>query len=156
MHQLISIILKMKIHFSHSMSMKMLRGLRDFFFQLMGKKQQKGLLREMRENGKKINFIQELMKKYHELNFNIHFAEAVKCPQGENIHSNVNLAWHKRQKSKDGLSHSKLSNCQHFSSKQDCIPGEEEIGGQERKGFYSECWKRTLNKSKSVWPVTGE
>lgn len=57
---------------------------------------------------KKINFIHGLMKKYHESDFNIHFAEAVKCPQGENFDSNINLAWHKRQNIEDGLSQSKL------------------------------------------------
>lgn len=92
----------------------------------------------------KINFIHGLMKKYHESNFNIHFAAAVKCPQGEKIHSNINLAWHKRQNIKYGLSQSKFSNFQHFSSMQGCIPEEEEIKGQGRKGFYSECQKRTL------------
>lgn len=33
---------------------------------------------------------------------------------------------------------------------QDCIPGEEEVEGQERKGFYSECQKRTFNNTESV------
>lgn len=103
-----------------------------------------------------INFIHWLMKKYHESNFNIHFAEAVKCPQGENIHSNMNVAWHERQKIEDGLSQSKLSNCQHFSLMQDCIPGQEEKEWQQRKDFYSECQKKTFINSKTVWPVTDE
>lgn len=44
----------------------------------------------------KINFIHGLMKKYYKLNVNIHFAEAVKCPQIENIHTNMDLALNKR------------------------------------------------------------
>lgn len=39
---------------------------------------------------------------------------------------------------------------------QDCIPGEEGIEDLERKEFYSEFKKKTINNSKSVWPVTGE
>lgn len=56
----------------------------------------------------KMNFIHGLMKKYHESNFNIHFAEAVKCPQGENIHSTMDLTWHKRQNIEGGLSQLKF------------------------------------------------
>lgn len=68
----------------------------------------------------------------------------------------MNLAWHKRQNIEDGLSQLKLSNCQHFSSMQDCIPGEEGVEDLERKEFYSEFKKKTINNSKSAWPVTGE
>lgn len=44
----------------------------------------------------KINLIHGLMKKYYKLNFNIHSAEAVKRPQGENICTNMDLALDQR------------------------------------------------------------